>query len=757
MNTNQFTQKTMEALQAAQRLAIEYSNQALEQEHMLVALTQQQDGLIPQLLTKMNVDPGTFEAAAAEKVSQLPHVTGSGRDPDKVYISNELDQALTAAEKQAQQMKDEYISVEHVFMGMLQRPGRVAGELFKQFGITPEKFMQVLSAVRGNQRVTTDNPESTYDALKKYGQDLVEAARANKLDPVIGRDSEIRNVIRILSRKRKNNPVLIGEAGVGKTAIAEGLAQRIVRGDVPENLKDRTVFSLDMGALVAGAKYRGEFEERLKSVLNEVKKSEGKIILFIDELHTIVGAGKTDGAMDAGNILKPMLARGEIQLIGATTPEEYRKTIQKDSALERRFGRVMVEEPTPAAAETILAGLMPRYERYHGVSIPPEAIHAAVELSVRYLPGRYLPDKAIDLLDEAAAACRIADASGNRRALTPADIARVVSKASGVPAERVGEAERERLANLEQRLAAEVIGQPQAVAAVASAIRRSRTGLRESGRPIGAMLFLGPTGVGKTQLARTLAKCWFGSEKALLRFDMSEYMERHTVARLLGAPPGYVGHDEGGQLTEAVRRRPYSVVLFDEIEKAHSDIQNLLLQILEDGNLTDSQGRRADFSNTIILLTSNLGARCLSGQTSPLGFGAAAAETRRRGQQAIQEAKEFFRPELMGRLDETVLFDPLGPEQLAGIADRLLVELEQRAARQGYTLHHTPAAAKVLAGDKVPPYGARELRRTVSRAVEQALADRIAAGTAHPGTVYTADVDADGHIILTEDTLAACV
>ena len=508
--------------------------------------------------------------------------------------------------------------------------------------------------------------------------------------------------------------------------------------------------------MVAGTKYRGDFEERFKNLLEELYRDRSTI-LFIDEIHLIAGAGAAEGAIDAASILKPMLARGEIQLIGATTPEEYRKTIQKDSALERRFGRVMVEEPTPAAAETILAGLMPRYERYHGVSIPPEAIHAAVELSVRYLPGRYLPDKAIDLLDEAAAARRIADASGGRRALTPADIAKVVSKASGVPAERVGEAERERLANLEQRLAAEVIGQPQAVAAVASAIRRSRTGLRESGRPIGAMLFLGPTGVGKTQLARTLAKCWFGSEKALLRFDMSEYMERHTVARLLGAPPGYVGHDEGGQLTEAVRRRPYSVVLFDEIEKAHSDIQNLLLQILEDGNLTDSQGRRADFSNTIILLTSNLGARCLSGQTSPLGFGAAAAETRRRGQQAIQEAKEFFRPELMGRLDETVLFDPLGPEQLAGIADRLLVELEQRAARQGYTLHHTPAAAKVLAGDKVPPYGARELRRTVSRAVEQALADRIAAGTAHPGTVYTADVDADGNIILTEDTMAACV
>ena len=590
----------------------------------------------------------------------------------------------------------------------------------------------------------------------KYGRDLTRLAQEGRLDPVLCRDAELDRMIEILCRRQKNNPCLLGEPGVGKSALAEALAQRIAAGQITPALRGKRVLALDMASMVAGTKYRGDFEERFKNLLEELYRDRSTI-LFIDEIHIIAGAGAAEGAIDAASILKPMLARGEIQLIGATTPEEYRKTIQKDSALERRFGRVMVEEPTPAAAETILAGLMPRYERYHGVSIPPEAIHAAVELSVRYLPGRYLPDKAIDLLDEAAAARRIADASGGRRALTPADIARVVSKASGVPAERVGEAERERLANLEQRLAAEVIGQPQAVAAVASAIRRSRTGLRESGRPIGAMLFLGPTGVGKTQLARTLAKCWFGSEKALLRFDMSEYMERHTVARLLGAPPGYVGHDEGGQLTEAVRRRPYSVVLFDEIEKAHSDIQNLLLQILEDGNLTDSQGRRADFSNTIILLTSNLGARCLSGQTSPLGFGAAAAETRRRGQQAIQEAKEFFRPELMGRLDETVLFDPLGPEQLAGIADRLLVELEQRAARQGYTLHHTPAAAKVLAGDKVPPYGARELRRTVSRAVEQALADRIAAGTAHPGTVYTADVDADGHIILTEDTLAACV
>ncbi|MFR6661669.1 MAG: AAA family ATPase [Gemmiger sp.] len=591
---------------------------------------------------------------------------------------------------------------------------------------------------------------------EKYGRDLTRLAQEGRLDPVLCRDSELERMVEILCRRQKNNPCLLGEPGVGKSALAEALAQRIASGQITPALRGKRVLSLDMASMVAGTKYRGDFEERFKNLLEELYRDRSTI-LFIDEIHIIAGAGAAEGAIDAASILKPMLARGEIQLIGATTPEEYRKTIQKDSALERRFGRVMVEEPTPTAAETILAGLMPRYERYHGVAIPSTAIHAAVELSVRYLPGRYLPDKAIDLLDEAAAARRIAENSSEKKALTPADIARVVSKASGVPAERVGEAERERLAQLEQRLAAEVIGQPRAVASVAAAIRRSRTGLRENNRPIGAMLFLGPTGVGKTQLARTLAKGWFGSEKALLRFDMSEYMERHTVARLIGAPPGYVGHDEGGQLTEAVRRRPYSVVLFDEIEKAHSDIQNLLLQILEDGTLTDAQGRRADFSNTIILLTSNLGARCLAGQTAPMGFGAAGAEKDRCGQQAIREAREFFRPELMGRLDETVLFDPLGPEQLAGIADRLLCELEERAAGQGYTLRHTAAAAKALAGDKVPPYGARELRRTVSRAVEQALADRIADGTAQPGTVYTADADANGHIILTQDTLAACV
>ena len=721
--------------------------------HLLLALVQTAQGKAADFLRRKRVT----STALAEHTAA--HAAGRPRRLHNRDLAPELSKAMEFAVLGAHAASAARAENEHLLCAILEDSSCTASRWLAALGIELPQAARECRQLSG-QLVLPAQPRMaasrTGRPSDKYGRDLTRLAQEGRLDPVLCRDAELDRMVEILCRRQKNNPCLLGEPGVGKSALAEALAQRIAAGQITPALRGKRVLALDMASMVAGTKYRGDFEERFKNLLEELYRDRSTI-LFIDEIHIIAGAGAAEGAIDAASILKPMLARGEIQLIGATTPEEYRKTIQKDSALERRFGRVMVEEPTPAAAETILAGLMPRYERYHGVSIPPEAIHAAVELSVRYLPGRYLPDKAIDLLDEAAAARRIADASGGRRALTPADIARVVSKASGVPAERVGEAERERLANLEQRLAAEVIGQPQAVAAVASAIRRSRTGLRESERPIGAMLFLGPTGVGKTQLARTLAKCWFGSEKALLRFDMSEYMERHTVARLLGAPPGYVGHDEGGQLTEAVRRRPYSVVLFDEIEKAHSDIQNLLLQILEDGNLTDSQGRRADFSNTIILLTSNLGARCLSGQTSPLGFGAAAAETRRRGQQAIQEAKEFFRPELMGRLDETVLFDPLGPEQLAGIADRLLVELEQRAARQGYTLHHTPAAAKVLAGDKVPPYGARELRRTVSRAVEQALADRIAAGTAHPGTVYTADVDADGHIILTEDTLAACV
>ena len=721
--------------------------------HLLLSLVQTARGSAADFLRRKRVTTTALANCSAARAEGAP------RRLHRCDLAPELRKAMEFAVLGAHAASAARAENEHLLCAMLEDSTCTASRWMLSLGVELPQAARECRQLSG-QLVLPAQPRMaasrTGRPSEKYGRDLTRLAQEGRLDPVLCRDSELERMVEILCRRQKNNPCLLGEPGVGKSALAEALAQRIASGQITPALRGKRVLSLDMASMVAGTKYRGDFEERFKNLLEELYRDRSTI-LFIDEIHIIAGAGAADGAIDAASILKPMLARGEIQLIGATTPEEYRKTIQKDSALERRFGRVMVEEPTPTAAETILAGLMPRYERYHGVAIPSTAIHAAVELSVRYLPGRYLPDKAIDLLDEAAAARRIAESSSEKKALTPADIARVVSKASGVPAERVGEAERERLAQLEQRLAAEVIGQPRAVASVAAAIRRSRTGLRENNRPIGAMLFLGPTGVGKTQLARTLAKGWFGSEKALLRFDMSEYMERHTVARLIGAPPGYVGHDEGGQLTEAVRRRPYSVVLFDEIEKAHSDIQNLLLQILEDGILTDAQGRRADFSNTIILLTSNLGARCLAGQTAPMGFGAAGAEKDRRGQQAIREAREFFRPELMGRLDETVLFDPLGPEQLAGIADRLLCELEERAAGQGYTLRHTAAAAKALAGDKVPPYGARELRRTVSRAVEQALADRIADGTAQPGTVYTADADANGHIILTQDTLTACV
>ena len=721
--------------------------------HLLLALVQTARGSAADFLRRKRVTTTALANCSAARAEGAP------RRLHRCDLAPELRKAMEFAVLGAHAASAARAENEHLLCAMLEDSTCTASRWMLSLGVELPQAARECRQLSG-QLVLPAQPRMaasrTGRPSEKYGRDLTRLAQEGRLDPVLCRDSELERMVEILCRRQKNNPCLLGEPGVGKSALAEALAQRIASGQITPALRGKRVLSLDMASMVAGTKYRGDFEERFKNLLEELYRDRSTI-LFIDEIHIIAGAGAAEGAIDAASILKPMLARGEIQLIGATTPEEYRKTIQKDSALERRFGRVMVEEPTPTAAETILAGLMPRYERYHGVAIPSTAIHAAVELSVRYLPGRYLPDKAIDLLDEAAAARRIAENSSEKKALTPADIARVVSKASGVPAERVGEVERERLAQLEQRLAAEVIGQPRAVASVAAAIRRSRTGLRENNRPIGAMLFLGPTGVGKTQLARTLAKGWFGSEKALLRFDMSEYMERHTVARLIGAPPGYVGHDEGGQLTEAVRRRPYSVVLFDEIEKAHSDIQNLLLQILEDGTLTDAQGRRADFSNTIILLTSNLGARCLAGQTAPMGFGAAGAEKDRCGQQAIREAREFFRPELMGRLDETVLFDPLGPEQLAGIADRLLCELEERAAGQGYTLRHTAAAAKALAGDKVPPYGARELRRTVSRAVEQALADRIADGTAQPGTVYTADADANGHIILTQDTLTACV
>lgn len=748
-----FSLAATRTVHTALRLAGQQGCAQADTGHLLLALVQTSRGSAADFLRRKRITATTLAGCAAQQRQ------GSPRRLHRRDFAPELSKAMEFAVLGAHAASAAKAENEHLLCAMLEDSSCTASQWLASIGIELPQAARECRQLSG-QLVLPAQPRMTSGRTgrpsEKYGRDLTRLAQEGRLDPVLCRDAELERMIEILCRRQKNNPCLLGEPGVGKSALAEALAQRIASGQITAALRGKRVLALDMASMVAGTKYRGDFEERFKNLLEELYRDRSTI-LFIDEIHIIAGAGAAEGAIDAASILKPMLARGEVQLIGATTPEEYRKTIQKDSALERRFGKVMVEEPTPTDAETILNGLMPRYERYHGVAIPPQAIHAAVELSVRYLPGRYLPDKAIDLLDEAAAACRIADNSSGKKALTPADIAHIVSKASGVPAERVGEAERERLANLEARLSDEVIGQPRAVASVASAIRRSRTGLRESGRPIGAMLFLGPTGVGKTQLARTLAKCWFGSEKALLRFDMSEYMERHTVARLIGAPPGYVGHDEGGQLTEAVRRRPYSVVLFDEIEKAHSDIQNLLLQILEDGSLTDAQGRKADFSNTIILLTSNLGARCLAGQTAPLGFGAVAAENARRGQQAVQEAKEFFRPELMGRLDETVLFDPLEPAQLAGIADRLLCELEARAAKQGYTLRHTQAAAKVLAGDKVPPYGARELRRTVSRAVEQALADRIAAGSARPGVLYTADADADGHIILTEGTLAACV
>ncbi|EFB76302.1 ATP-dependent chaperone ClpB [Subdoligranulum variabile] len=869
MNMNQLTQKTIEALQSAQRLAVEYSNQAVEQEHVLAALAQQQDGLIPQLLTKLGADPNAFAQAALQKVEALPRVTGSGRDPEKVYISGDLDRALNAAEEQAKQMKDEYISVEHVFLGMLRRPGKAAGEIFQAFGITQENFMKQLSAVRGNQRVTSDNPESTYDALKKYGQDLVEMARANKLDPVIGRDSEIRNVIRILSRKRKNNPVLIGEAGVGKTAIAEGLAQRIVRGDVPENLKDRTVFSLDMGALVAGAKYRGEFEERLKSVLNEVKKSEGKIILFIDELHTIVGAGKTDGAMDAGNLLKPMLARGELHCIGATTLDEYREYIEKDPALERRFQPVMVNEPTVEDTISILRGLKERYEVFHGVKIQDGALIAAATLSDRYITDRFLPDKAIDLVDEACAmvkteldsmpaeldemnhritqlqieeaslkketdelskqrlaalekemaelrdsfnskkaqweneknainkvqslraevestkaeiekATRTGDyakagelqygklpnlqkeleaeeklanekkeASLLRDRVTDEEIARIVARWTGIPVAKLVEGEREKLLRLPDVLHQRVIGQDEAVQKVSDAILRSRAGIANPNRPIGSFLFLGPTGVGKTELAKALAQALFDDEKNMVRIDMTEYMEKFSVSRLIGAPPGYVGYEEGGQLTEAVRRHPYSVVLFDEVEKAHPDVFNILLQVLDDGRITDSQGRTVDFKNTVIILTSNLGSDLIL-EDLEKSRANGSNELSDEAKNAIDQLlKRQFRPEFLNRLDDIVYYKSLTKQEIGSIVDLMLTDLRRRLEDKQLHLDVTEAAKNaIIDGGYDPIYGARPLKRYIQSHVETMIAKEIIAGAHGAGDTLTVDADNTGRLYL---------
>ena len=869
MDMNQFTQKAREALQAAQRIAVEYSNNTVEQEHLLAALAQQQDGLIPQMLTNMGTDPNAFAQAALQKVEALPRVTGSGRDPNQIYIGTDLDRALNAAEAQAKQMKDEYISVEHVFLGILQRPGKGAAELFKAFSITTEKFMQTLSSVRGNQRVTSDNPEDTYNALKKYGQDLVEMAKANKLDPVIGRDTEIRNVIRILSRKRKNNPVLIGEAGVGKTAIAEGLAQRIVKGDVPENLKDRTVFSLDMGALVAGAKYRGEFEERLKSVLNEVKKSEGKIILFIDELHTIVGAGKTDGAMDAGNLLKPMLARGELHCIGATTLDEYREYIEKDPALERRFQPVMVNEPTVEDTISILRGLKERYEVFHGVKIQDAALIAAATLSDRYITDRFLPDKAIDLVDEACAMVKteldsmpaeldemnhritqlqieeaslkketdelskqrltalekemaelrdsfnskkaqweneknavnkvqslradventkaeiekatrtgdyakagelqygklpnlqkqleeeekIADAKKEssllRDRVTDEEIARIVARWTGIPVAKLVEGEREKLLRLPDVLHQRVIGQDEAVQKVADAILRSRAGIANPNRPIGSFLFLGPTGVGKTELAKALAQSLFDDEKNMVRIDMTEYMEKFSVSRLIGAPPGYVGYEEGGQLTEAVRRHPYSVVLFDEVEKAHPDVFNILLQVLDDGRITDSQGRTVDFKNTVIILTSNLGSDLIL-EDLEKARAEGKNELSDEAKSAIDQLlKRQFRPEFLNRLDDIVYYKSLTKQEIGSIVDLMLTDLRKRLADKQLNLVVTEAAKNsIIDGGYDPIYGARPLKRYIQSHVETMIAKEIIAGAHSAGDTLTVDADANGRLYL---------
>ena len=856
MNLNQFTQKSVEAIQAAQQLAGERHNQQIRQEHLLLCLLEQKEGLIPQLMQKIGIDPTALRQKLTAAVERLPQVSGSGAG--QMYLSRELEQALNEAEKIAGEMHDEYTSVEHLMLGLFEKADDSLAALFREAGLTKEKFMAALRQVRGNRSVTTDTPEDTYDVLKKYGRDLTAAARSQKLDPVIGRDEEIRNVIRILSRKAKNNPCLIGEPGVGKTAIAEGLALRIVAGDVPENLKDKTLFSLDMGALVAGAKFRGEFEERLKAVLNEVQQSEGKIILFIDELHTIVGAGKTDGAMDAGNLLKPMLARGELHCIGATTLNEYRKYIEKDAALERRFQPVMVAEPTVEDTIAILRGLKERYEVYHGVKIQDAALIAAATLSNRYITDRFLPDKAIDLVDEACALIKTemnsmptemdelrhrimqleieeaamkketdkltlshlaevqkelaelreqfngmkarwenekqsigkvqslrqeiekinaeiemaqnrydlnkaaelkygrlpqlqkeleeAEASGEaeekedtllRDKVTEEEISRIVARWTGIPVAKLMEGEREKLLHLEDILHQRVIGQEEAVTKVSDAILRSRAGIRDPKRPIGSFLFLGPTGVGKTELAKALAEALFDDEHNIVRIDMSEYMEKYSVSRLIGAPPGYVGYEEGGQLTEAVRRRPYSVVLFDEVEKAHPDVFNVLLQVLDDGRITDSQGRTVDFKNTIIILTSNLGSDLI---LEGIGENGEISEEARDG--VTQLLRRSFRPEFLNRLDEIVFYKPLTRENIHGIVDLLVADLQKRMAQKQLTVTLTDAAKDYLITKGYDPiYGARPLKRLIQTEVETLLARWIIAEDPAPETAITVDYD----------------
>ena len=854
MNVNKLTQRSLEAVQSAQSIAVSHNNQQVDQEHLAAALLGQEDSLIKSLLERMGVDADGFAGAVGAAIAKLPQVTGSGREVDRIYVTQELDKALNKAEETAIHMKDDYVSVEHLFLGIMEMPNHAMRDIFNRFNVNKNDFLKALEQIRGGARVTTDNPEGTYDALNKYAQDLVELARRQKLDPVIGRDDEVRNVIRILSRKTKNNPVLIGEPGVGKTAIAEGLAQRIVRGDVPANLKDRKIFSLDMGALIAGAKFRGEFEERLKAVLAEVKRSEGGIILFIDELHTIVGAGKTEGSMDAGNLLKPMLARGELHCIGATTLDEYRKYIEKDAALSRRFQPVMVEEPSVEDTISILRGLKERYEVYHGVKINDSALIAAATLSHRYISDRFLPDKAIDLVDEACALIRtemdsmpteldelsrkimqleieeaalkkesdklseehlkeiqkiIADdreqfnklkakwekekdsiknvqrirgeieelnaqmeraerdydlnkaaelkygklpklkeelehaekemeerkASGLLRdRVTEDEIARIVGRWTGIPVSRLMEGEREKLLRLEDILHQRVIGQDEAVTTVSNAILRTRAGLKDPSKPIGSFLFLGPTGVGKTELAKALAEALFDDENNMVRIDMSEYMEKYSVARLIGAPPGYVGYDEGGQLTEAVRRKPYCVVLFDEIEKAHPDVFNVLLQVLDDGRMTDSQGRTVDFKNTVIVMTSNLGSQYI---LEGIVDGKITDEAKK---QVSNLLKQSFRPEFLNRIDDIVFYKPLDKQEIFAITELMLKDIRKRLAERRLDVVLTDAAKHYIADAGYDPhYGARPLKRLLQSKLETLLARKIIETDPEPGTVYTVD------------------